>query len=1072
MRKKIGSFLFVLILGIIGVFIFAQNQSYSQIPPALTYAPNFWFDSEEKYFPTNPLKFYFKDGQELPSQIAVKRYKNLSLEEKIKDFEVFYIVKDNNNEWVYQYWIFYVFNDFENEHYGDWESVFVFVDKDNKKINKVVGSAQGMMNNELAVSNDIKNIWVYIGKGSHANCPDKIPDGRCDFKWWKYREGKNWNQEDIQNGFKISYTEYPLTEINEDFIKNFKNKKSFEKSPSLGSRINISKILPTEKNIYIPLFGNPPVHPWYKPEYENPEKIRPFTGELVKEKAKKFVGNVVNTANKVVQNIGWVIQKTVEKVNLFQAAVVSPLPAPKETIGQELGKKVGQNSLESELESEESKTKTELESKPKSNLIEIQEQLDNISESIDVFNQQVEELVENKPQQEFIEKEKHEKNDEEIEKPEELEKEREITDLEENNQENKNEEATILCEKNGQPVRNEVIFNEIAWMGTTNSANNEWIELKNISEKEIDLSGWQILDEANQIKIIFEGHRLPSNSFFLLERTDDDSVSEVAADLIYTGALGNTNEILYLFDEDCQLQDKVVALPDWPAGDNSSKRTMERKSDLSWQTSQNPGGTPKIENSSGYIVQYAGGGGGGVTYSPSEEEQKEEPKITFSYPKENPVDKEIEVELSVSGFKEALYDVKISIQDGTATLSEIYNEKENKWQSSYNYLKKVFTGPSFEGKFKLKIKEEENEFQGQADFLVRIREDGKSKYEESTDKIKIIEPENRLPVAFFNFSPQAPSIGAEILFDASNSTDSDGEITGYIWGFGDTNISTTSEATTTHFYSTSSDFPVSLTVVDDNNATSSTTKTITISFPENPNLDVVINEIAWMGTKSSKSDEWIEFYNNTNSTINIANWSIFEADTGKCLNFSEADGTTTTSISPKGYLIYANHQDDLKDDQGNSLVDIWDATIGLNNTSPGQIILYNSPNCQGEIVDIVNQITGNWFAGTTNPAFITMERISATSSGATSANWANNNLITRNGKDVAGNNINGTPKAENSVSVSETEISTINQLPFDEFDELNLTYLGNPYIFKYYLQVPAGKVLNVEPWAILKFDSN
>ena len=34
-----------------------------------------------------------------------------------------------------------------------------------------------------------------------------------------------------------------------------------------------------------------------------------------------------------------------------------------------------------------------------------------------------------------------------------------------------------------------IIFNEIAWMGSTSSSNEEWMELKNITSDRIDLSG-------------------------------------------------------------------------------------------------------------------------------------------------------------------------------------------------------------------------------------------------------------------------------------------------------------------------------------------------------------------------------------------------------------------------------------------------------------------------------------------------------------------------------------------------------------------------------------------------------
>jgi uncharacterized repeat protein (TIGR01451 family) len=179
-------------------------------------------------------------------------------------------------------------------------------------------------------------------------------------------------------------------------------------------------------------------------------------------------------------------------------------------------------------------------------------------------------------------------------------------------------------------------------------------------------------------------------------------------------------------------------------------------------------------------------------------------------------------------------------------------------------------------------------------------------------------------------------------------------------------------------------------------------------------LDVVINEVAWMGTQASASDEWIELYNNTDSAIDIGSWSISGADTGVCLNFSTADGFTTTTVPARGYLIYANHEDDVRDNVGTNVVDIWDATIGMNNTSPGQMILYDAPDCGGNAIDTINQATGDWFAGDSGGTR-TMERKDPTASGTDAANWATNDpLIASNGQDADGNPINGTPKARNS----------------------------------------------------------
>jgi phosphatidylserine/phosphatidylglycerophosphate/cardiolipin synthase-like enzyme len=117
-----------------------------------------------------------------------------------------------------------------------------------------------------------------------------------------------------------------------------------------------------------------------------------------------------------------------------------------------------------------------------------------------------------------------------------------------------------------------VVINEVAWMGTTTSYNNEWIELYNNTSSAIDLSGWTLnaLDGSPAISLLGS---IPAGGYYLLERTDDNTVSEVNADLTYTGALGNSGETLELRDASGNLIDTVDA---WYAGDNTSKASMER----------------------------------------------------------------------------------------------------------------------------------------------------------------------------------------------------------------------------------------------------------------------------------------------------------------------------------------------------------------------------------------------------------------------------------------------------------------------------------------------------------------
>ena len=101
-----------------------------------------------------------------------------------------------------------------------------------------------------------------------------------------------------------------------------------------------------------------------------------------------------------------------------------------------------------------------------------------------------------------------------------------------------------------------VIINEIAWMGTPTSSSDEWIEFFNPTSEEINLENWRILAIDGSIDVILSGI-VDANGYFLLERTDDDSVANISADFVYSGTLGNTGEILELYDDSNNLIDSI-----------------------------------------------------------------------------------------------------------------------------------------------------------------------------------------------------------------------------------------------------------------------------------------------------------------------------------------------------------------------------------------------------------------------------------------------------------------------------------------------------------------------------------
>jgi len=143
----------------------------------------------------------------------------------------------------------------------------------------------------------------------------------------------------------------------------------------------------------------------------------------------------------------------------------------------------------------------------------------------------------------------------------------------------------------------EVVINEIAWMGSASNANAEWIELFNNTGDDIDLTGWSLSAVDGTPSTTLSGI-IPADGYFLLERTSDASAPDATADQIYTGALGNTGETLTLYDNTGTAINTLTSSGSWAAGDNVTKQTMSRidPTEDNWGNSANPGGTPGAVN--------------------------------------------------------------------------------------------------------------------------------------------------------------------------------------------------------------------------------------------------------------------------------------------------------------------------------------------------------------------------------------------------------------------------------------------------------------------------------------------
>ncbi len=84
------------------------------------------------------------------------------------------------------------------------------------------------------------------------------------------------------------------------------------------------------------------------------------------------------------------------------------------------------------------------------------------------------------------------------------------------------------------------------------------------------------------------------------------------------------------------------------------------------------------------------------------------------------------------------------------------------------------------------------------------------------------------PIADFTFTPAQPKVGEKVTFDASASTDSDGQIVRYEWDFdGDGTVDATGKIVE-YIFTRAGDFPVKLTVTDNDNLQNSVTKVVPV----------------------------------------------------------------------------------------------------------------------------------------------------------------------------------------------------------------------------------------------------
>src|SRR3989344_2087561 len=167
--------------------------------------------------------------------------------------------------------------------------------------------------------------------------------------------------------------------------------------------------------------------------------------------------------------------------------------------------------------------------------------------------------------------------------------------------------------------------------------------------------------------------------------------------------------------------------------------------------------------------------------------------------------------------------------------------------------------------------------------------------------------------------------------------------------------------------------------------------------------DVLINEIAWMGTKTSTYGEWIELRNVANSPVNVNGWTLYEG--GGSTKIIDLTGT----IDAGAYYLIKRTTASSPDPIPNVVADVSGSFGGSGLSNSGEYLALKDSAVPVNIITDLNFSSG-WPAGTASPDYKSMER--------DLNGWRTNDGITKSGTDAGGNSVNGTPKAANSAGIT------------------------------------------------------
>ena len=540
-----------------------------------------------------------------------------------------------------------------------------------------------------------------------------------------------------------------------------------------------------------------------------------------------------------------------------------------------------------------------------------------------------------------------------------------------------------------------VVISEVAWAGTAASTSDEWMELWNPGAAPVDLSGWVLTDNGD-IRISLTG-TIGAGAFHLLERTDDATVASIPADQIYTGALSNSGEALFLIAPAGNVIDSANGDGGpWPAGMAVAFGSMERTgagldSDSSWCSNDgihrggsDAGGNPINGTPRQPFSGFCGEPSRTPTRTPTPTGSETvtatlTPTPTHtSTPGEPSLQSVIISEAAWAGTAASSADEWIELRNPGPAAVDLSG-----WVlTDGNDIQIALSGVIVEGGFFLLERTDDGTVSDIPADLIYT-----GALSNSGEVLRLIDSSGRM-VDTANGDGGPWPAGASAPDALSMERISDGPDTDSSWCTNDGLHRNGRDASGNPILGTPRS-PFSGYCGGPTPTLSATPTLLQIPFAPQ---SVVINEVAWAGTAADSSDEWIELWNPGTETISLSGWVL--TDEGDMRVFLEG------SIPAGGYFLLERGGDDtLSDIAANQIY-----SGGLSNS--GEELLLLDPT--GGVVDFAGGRP--WPAGTAGPAYASMER-----AGVEPPFWSTNTGWVVNGRDAAGNPVRGTPGRANSA---------------------------------------------------------